>query len=129
MKTATFWDEVWQMDSSDTDNISTATLTRWAIIALATLLMAGTGFWMTSISNQIARIEENTGRQISRVEAGLEVIRQAENAAGEKNGAKIVDVQIELKMHALRLEQIEQSVNHRQQQAISDESAARKQGK
>src|SRR5262249_45982939 len=110
---------VWEAAVGADTSISSSTLTRWLVSALAALVMAGGAFWMNTISNQIPRIEENTGKQIGKIEVALEAMRANEAALGDKNAAKLVDVQIELKMHQLRLERLDQEVTEMQRQGTA----------
>lgn len=100
----------------DATIISTSTITRWIIGASAAIIMTGGSLWLNMVSKQIERMEENFSSFRTKMEQTIDTIKVAEANSSDKAMNKLVDLQIESKMHALRIDQLERIVEANQPQ-------------
>lgn len=91
-------------------NITSSTLTRWLVSALAALVVAGAGFWMNAIYGQLDRIERSLTQRIEGIETTLAQANQQHSMSTSKTSDLVVDLKIDNALLKARIEQLEKEI-------------------
>ena len=102
------------MGAIENEVISTSSIIRWIIGASAAIIMTGGSLWLNTVSKQMDRIEESLSLRMTKLEQTIDTIKVAEASAADKAMSKLIDLQIESKLHAMRLDQLERAAESRQ---------------
>ena len=99
------------MSNGDIGVISTSTIIRWIIGASAAIIMTGGSLWLNMVSKQMDRIEENLSNRMTKMEQTIDAMKITDSNQSDKAMARLVDLQIESKLQAMKIENLERAID------------------